>query len=73
MFVNFINSKYIFDLNYRFKPLQMSSLVAPCREEFERLFHETFSVKDNAEYLSNIQVSILYVSICILSLIQCFF
>ena len=45
-------------LQFRFKPLEISKLVAPCREEFERLFHITFSVKDNAQYLNNIQVSV---------------
>ena len=37
----------------------MAQLIAPSREEFERLFHETFSIKDNAQYLSSIQVPVL--------------
>ena len=45
-------------LQCRFKPLEISKLVAPCREEFERLFRVTFSVKDNAQYLNNIQASV---------------
>ena len=50
-------SMILLTLQCRFKPLEISKLVAPCREEFERLFHVTFSVKDNAQYLNNIQVS----------------
>ena len=53
-FIFFNNAVY---LKCRFKPLETSKLIAPCREEFERLFHVTFSVKDNAQYLSNIQVT----------------
>ena len=42
----------------RFKPVQVSQLVAPVREEFEQLFHATFSVKQNAQFLASIQVCI---------------
>ena len=42
----------------RFKPVQVSQLVAPVREEFEQLFHATFSVKQNAQFLGSIQVCI---------------
>ena len=38
--------------------MQVSQLVAPVREEFEQLFHATFSVKQNAQFLASIQVCI---------------
>lgn len=42
----------------RFKPVQVTQLVAPVREEFEQLFHATFSVKQNAQFLASVQVGI---------------
>ena len=48
-----ISCNYVF---VRFKPVQVLQLVSPVREEFEQLFHATFSVKQNAKFLANIQV-----------------
>ena len=42
----------------------MSHLVAPVKEEFERLFHATFSLKQNALFLSSVQVT-SRISVCI--------
>ena len=38
--------------------MQVTQLVAPVREEFEQLFHATFSVKQNAQFLASIQVGV---------------
>ena len=38
--------------------MQVSQLVAPVKEEFECLFHATFSVKQNAQFLASIQVCV---------------
>ena len=42
--------------------MQVTQLVAPVREEFEQLFHATFSVKTEwflvAQFLASIQVGV---------------
>lgn len=43
------------DLIGGFKPMEMKQLVAPVREEYEKLFCETFSRKQNVKFLSNVQ------------------
>ena len=43
------------DLLGGFKPAQLCHLVAPVREEFERLFPKTFSMKQNMKFLTHIQ------------------
>jgi midasin len=44
------------DLLGGYKPVQMVHIVAPLKEEFERLFHATFSHKHNARFLASVQV-----------------
>lgn len=41
---------------HRFKPMQVTQFLGPVREEFEQLFHSTFSMKQNAQFLSSLQV-----------------
>lgn len=43
------------DLIGGFKPIETRQLVAPVREDFENLFCETFSRKQNVKFLANIQ------------------
>ena len=43
------------DLIGGFKPMEMKHMVAPVRNEFETLFCETFSRKQNVKFLSNVQ------------------
>jgi midasin len=44
------------DLLGGFKPMQVTQFLGPVREEFEQLFHSTFSMKQNAQFLSSLQV-----------------
>ena len=39
----------------------MSQLLAPMRDDFERLFFATFSGKKNKKFLEEIQVFIMYI------------
>ena len=41
---------------FSYKPVQMVHIVAPLKEQFERLFHATFSQKHNARFLASVQV-----------------
>ncbi|XP_028395044.1 midasin-like isoform X2 [Dendronephthya gigantea] len=43
------------DLIGGFKPMEMKQLVAPVREDFENLFCQTFSRKQNVQFLTNVQ------------------
>ena len=43
-------------ISKRFKPIHMSQLLAPVRDDFERLFFATFSGKKNKKFLEEIQV-----------------
>ena len=43
------------DLIGGFKPMETKQLVSPVREEYENLFCETFSRKQNVKFLSNVQ------------------
>ncbi|XP_032235337.2 midasin-like isoform X2 [Nematostella vectensis] len=43
------------DLLGGFKPVEMKQLVRPVKEEFERLFNQTFSRKQNVKFLSHVQ------------------
>lgn len=45
------------DLLGGFKPVDVKLLVAPLRDEFERLFGATFSLEHNAKFLGHITVS----------------
>lgn len=44
---------------FSFKPIHFSQLLAPVRDQFEKLFFETFSGKKNKKFLGEIQVSVL--------------
>ena len=52
-----------------FKPVPVTQIVSPVREKFEKLFHATFSLKQNAKFLANIQVN----STCVLFLVTIVF
>ena len=47
----------------RFKPVEMATLVYPVKEKFEGLFRKTFSAKKNQEFLINLQVICMSISI----------
>lgn len=52
-------------LLFSFKPVPVTQIVLPVREQFEKLFHATFSLKQNAKFLANIQVIyLLYIAYC---------
>lgn len=42
------------DLLGGYKPIDLKWKIAPIRQEFERLFQETFSIQQNAKFLSHI-------------------
>ena len=42
--------------HFRFKPIHLSQLLAPLRDKYEKLFMETFSVRENKKFLEKIQV-----------------
>ena len=44
---------------FRFKPVEMSTLVFPVKERFEGLFRKTFSAKKNQEFLIHLQVLVV--------------
>lgn len=54
---------------FSYKPVQLTHIVAPLRERFEKLFQATFSLKQNAQFLASVQVWLLYLA-CICHL-QC--
>lgn len=42
-------------LSFRYKPVDLKIVITPFREDFEILFCETFSRKQNVKFLSHIQ------------------
>ena len=45
-------------LSQSFKPVDCRIIVAPFREDFEKLFCQTFSRKKNIQFLKHIQVRV---------------
>ena len=53
--INMSQQSDVTDLLGGFKPLDVKQIVAPVREEFENLFCQTFSKKQNVKFLGHIQ------------------
>ena len=56
LYVRMHTHVYVFHFSY--KPVQMVHIMTPLKEDFERLFRDTFSLKHNARFLSSVQVHV---------------